>query len=58
MAVAKRKNNIVAAIFHPLRKLDCHIRYVINPQKVKEENEWPLGKLNPVTFLISGSRGR
>lgn len=24
---------------------------------MNEENEWPLGKLNPVTFLKSGSRG-
>jgi hypothetical protein len=27
------------------------------PKKVKAENEWPLGKLKPVTFCINGSEG-
>ena len=29
-----------------------------NPKKVNDENEWPLGKLNPVTSATSGSKGR
>ncbi len=27
------------------------------PKNVKAEKEWPLGKLNPVTFCINGSEG-
>ena len=58
MVVAKRNNTVVTITFQALCMPESQTRYTIIPQNVKDENEWPLGKLNPVTCLINGSRGR